>query len=414
MPAAGAPPTGALPTRSVSPPLFWVDTQNTLGEDGHPRVRVTVSVPYNQLHFVRDLEGGYEAVFDISQIFYGKKDRQVAGDVWRHRVRVDHFKETRKRDERFADTQEFQLAAGRYTLVCRVGSFGTSTRSEARRPIVVRGLGDQEFAVVAVELGSCDRPLERATGLEDVAFEPIPSRRVGEPLPPVCARIELFDRRSTGAPQRVRCELKIIDDFGHVHGKEGYSLSTTGLRTEFVVSVPVTELAPGAYKLECVGERQGETAALASRFEVDGSRIDLSRNYDEMLELASLFLDENVRGRLGGLEDIEARQAAWEALWAAHDPDPDTAANPLQDEFFQRIRVAGERYSVRGRPGWQSDRGKVFVRNGDPSSIEYQPAQGFSSPAFEIWRYRSDNLTYVFADHSGFGDFVLVRPGLPY
>jgi hypothetical protein len=48
---------------------------------------------------------------------------------------------------------------------------------------------------------------------------------------------------------------------------------------------------------------------------------------------------------------------------------PATPGNEFRDEFFQRIRHAAENFGEVGRPGWQTDRGEVFVVLGPPDFV---------------------------------------------
>jgi GWxTD domain-containing protein len=59
----------------------------------------------------------------------------------------------------------------------------------------------------------------------------------------------------------------------------------------------------------------------------------------------------------------------------------------------RRIAYANERFRDE-RPGWQTDRGRTYIRFGPPDEIE-------SYPAVEIWSYRhidglGDNITFQF------------------
>jgi GWxTD domain-containing protein len=175
--------------------------------------------------------------------------------------------------------------------------------------------------------------------------------------------------------------------------------------------MPVESLGPGTYVLELTAAYRGENASSSREFEIDASRIDIERNYDDYVELVRYYLGdeaEELRGAPPG-----ERRARWDAFWKERDPDPGTPENERLDEFISRIRVAADRFPERGKPGWDTDRGKVYIRYGEPEDIEQVPA-GFNAPAYEIWRYTSRNLTFVFADTGGFGEYILVQPSSPF
>jgi GWxTD domain-containing protein len=79
--------------------------------------------------------------------------------------------------------------------------------------------------------------------------------------------------------------------------------------------------------------------------------------------------------------------------------------------FFKRLKEARLKFKEGGVEGWQTDRGRVYVRNGPPDRIESQPGvAGSMSPysMFEIWYYDATNARYVFEDFGGSGTYTLV------
>jgi GWxTD domain-containing protein len=188
-------------------------------------------------------------------------------------------------------------------------------------------------------------------------------------------------------------------------------MARSGERSGFLAGVPADSLGPGTYHVELTANYRGEAGSAAREFEIDASRIDIERDYEDYVDLARVYLGDEaevLRGVPPG-----ARRARWEEFWKERDPDPSTPENEKLEEFVARVRVAADRYGERGRPGWGTDRGKVYIRYGEPGDVEQVPA-GFNTPAYEIWRYTERNLTFVFADTGGFGEYVLVQPSSPF
>lgn len=70
------------------------------------------------------------------------------------------------------------------------------------------------------------------------------------------------------------------------------------------------------------------------------------------------------------LEDDSSRGLFIERFWAKRDPTPNTLANEYRQLFWQRVREANERFLDSSRPGWMTDRGKIHVLYGPPTTIE--------------------------------------------
>jgi len=119
------------------------------------------------------------------------------------------------------------------------------------------------------------------------------------------------------------------------------------------------------------------------------------------------WLDEDVRWIITD-EELSAfkklannaeRDVFIEGFWQRRDPTPDTAENEYKEEHYRRIAYANEHYAA-GMPGWRTDRGRIYVMYGPPTSIDSHPMGGpyqrsseegggsTSTFPFEVWRYR--------------------------
>jgi len=263
--------------------------------------------------------------------------------------------------------------------------------------------------VTGLEIGTCADSLGYVVDAAAHEFALSLDRRFGDPLPPVCARVQVFDPAVHVAGETtIRLTLQVLDPDDEILERAGYIITVDSPRSSLLVDVPIEDLIPGTYQLRITIDREGETAVIDRAFEIDASRIDLTRNYDDLVRLASIFLDEDVGDEIDAVPEEERKQA-WAEFWRQRDPDPDSERNALLDEFFRRIRVSASRFGARGRAGWDTDRGRVYVRYGEPDDVETIP-RGFNSPAYEIWRYLEEGVTFTFADMTGFGDFLMVQP----
>ncbi len=93
-------------------------------------------------------------------------------------------------------------------------------------------------------------------------------------------------------------------------------------------------------------------------------------------------------------------------FWKEMDPNPETEKNELMDEYFRRVNYANQNFSGMGEDGWLTDRGRIFIKFGEPDDIERHPFESNSLP-YEIWRYYNLRKVFVFIDRTGFGDYYL-------
>jgi GWxTD domain-containing protein len=143
------------------------------------------------------------------------------------------------------------------------------------------------------------------------------------------------------------------------------------------------------------------------------------------------WLDEDVRWIITD-EELSAfkklttnaeRDQFIEAFWQRRDPTPDTAENEYKEEHYRRITYANEHYAA-GMPGWKTDRGRIYITFGPPTSIDSHPMGGpYQRPSeegggstttfpFEVWRYRylegiGQEIEIEFVDDCGCGSYQM-------
>jgi GWxTD domain-containing protein len=59
-----------------------------------------------------------------------------------------------------------------------------------------------------------------------------------------------------------------------------------------------------------------------------------------------------------------------ERFWARRDPSPGSLANEYRQMFWERVQGANSLFLDSHKPGWMTDRGKIYVLYGPPTKIE--------------------------------------------
>lgn len=94
----------------------------------------------------------------------------------------------------------------------------------------------------------------------------------------------------------------------------------------------------------------------------------------------------------------EERERFIEQFWRRRDSDLKTSRNEFKEEHYRRIAYANERFAS-GKPGWKTDRGRIYIIHGPPDEIEeslggtyerplYEGGGTTSTFPFQRWRYR--------------------------
>ncbi len=81
-------------------------------------------------------------------------------------------------------------------------------------------------------------------------------------------------------------------------------------------------------------------------------------------------------------------------------------------EIAPRFEYADAHYSEGTRPGFKTDRGRIYIKFGIPDEIEKSTVGDEESRPFEHWQYYN-GLEFIFVDIRGTGEFTLIWTNAP-
>ncbi len=246
--------------------------------------------------------------------------------------------------------------------------------------------------------------------------------------------------------------LAIRDDTGEEILARADTVAAPGGLFVHAPRVAVRDLPAGTYDLE-VGIREfgsNRTVSTSRAFSVIWSEGFWGLTEEEILDEARVLLTERDYDRFKEMQSGD-REAYLAAFWTSHDPSPNTARNELREVFQGRVDFANRNYSTSFERGMVSDRGRIFIRYGQPDEVtrEVLPQMGSSlsdilngsdgsdadlgritssnsnaldTRPYEIWSFTrlgeplfperestmsTTGLTFIFVDEQGIGNYVL-------
>jgi GWxTD domain-containing protein len=367
-------------------------------EEDSTLVLLALSLPSRVLGFIREGDS-YSAVYSV------RLDLRQGATIVRQLearevVRVATFRETSRSDESVIWQQAIRLAPGRYTMSIAVRDEGA-----------VRGTVEE----VSIEV---PRLRDGALGTPVPVYEVIP-RSAADSLPRLLARPRstvtfgvdtvlpvYIEAVGAGAPSTVMASL--VGEGNLTLWSRPVELDARGSVRSAILPLPVNRMGVGV-----------TTLLVASATDTARTRIFVSlgddlpiATFDEMLGYLRWFATPE---RLRPLRDAppERRAEVWSDFLRSTDPVPGSAEHEGLRDYFQRIRVANQRFRDDGVIGWQSDRGTAFVALGEPDNIYDSGAMDPSARVRQqVWEYRELRLQLVFVDQTGFGRWRLSPAGM--
>lgn len=429
----------------ASPPqqgLLLHAVRSYRAEQRRTEVNAFVQVPYVALESTRDDSAG------VLSYRVGVKVTDSTGLTLLQQSWQNHAPAGIRRPDAFAvEMVRFSVAPGRYLLEVSVDD--SVSGHQVKSSIDIEGY-TKEPPASDLLLSPKIRPVSAG----DTVPQPA-ELRWGRMLVTASARLELTPLRSTAyylleayadSDATGTLAMRVVDSAGS-------SLVTT---RPTPVQVPagggvlkgqldLVGLPPGRYTLQASLNIAGQAversagftmAPLEQTLEKAVARRDADRltdeGYFEAMDESELQAAKEPLGLIAGSGELSkygkdlslrAKRRFLADFWQARDPTPGTPVNETRQRFYEAVAYADRTYGEKGRasvPGWKTDRGRIYVRNGTPEEVLQRPQAG-RSPPYEVWRFRrAKDLYYVFVDRAnGLGNYQLVHsndikePGQP-
>lgn len=341
---------------------------------------------------------------------------------------------------------DFAVAPGSYRLDVSVAD--SASGRHASSGVQLRGLSPADGAsdlLIAPEM--------RVANTDDTVPRP-GEFRTGNNLVTAVARVTLTPLRPT-----LYYLLEAYADSGTSGTMSAVIRDSTGTTSVKTPEVPVSitgggsmlqgqldlaGLPPGTYSMTATLNIAGRAIERSAEFTMAGLHETLAR--DSARREADLITDEGYFASLNSAQLDSAKapliyvadsreMGTWNAsmsdqtkrrflttFWQKRDPTPGTARNERREQFYEAIAYANRIYKEGGRkatPGWRSDRGRIYAKNGATEDIYRRQQEGLAPP-YEVWRYtKGKAYFYIFADRTGFGAYQLIysndpkEPGVP-
>jgi GWxTD domain-containing protein len=391
--------TVPLPACSPGIPYYCADAACFLDGSEHT-LEVYVGICNDALQFVKS-RSGYKASADVLIVVHDDDNCQVTGDTYRIRLKAPSYDKTNSMDSCVTRAIRFGAEPGDFKMTIRVTDRDTSMGSIVRTEIEVPDLSTapamSDIVFLYAEPGRKDR---RWPG-----YRPSIRRVFKETHGSVTFYYELYDTELTDSLQVMYEVIEDEDDRVFV----SYPAPVRGPATAHVDKIPVDSLSNGRYLLKVsVTDPDGDLVLSRSEeFEVSTDTFYLGKDLEDAVALLHYIADRGFAERLVKAPQ-EERRTLWEQFWREKDPTPMTPRNEFYEEHLKRFKYADRAFRTNMSEGWRTDRGRIHIIYGPPDEIESQGMEIDQDPT-EIWYYTSSGRTFVFVDHTGFGDYILAN-----
>lgn len=394
----------SLDNVNLNKEYFYLDPLVFSSRDSlNARLDLYIELPLENIQFKRNhTNDKYEAFIDYFITIKDSKDKIIYNNSYSEAMSNSENEQKKISEKSVYAIKQFYLQAGNYILNFTLKDKNSQKEYTKDYDIKVKDFGKGKYNFSDIMLVSSYK--EDEVGKKEIS--PIINGNIGN-LKDFYLFFEIYNN-ILDSNSGTSFEYKIIDDKNKTL-QEGnyYYILDSGLNKK-IEKISTNLFYIGNFKLEIKDKKTKEVVASRDLFyrwdfiPVNLKNLDLA--ISQLIYLASSDELEYIKKA----KTKEEKERRFLKFWRDKDPSPGTSKNELMIEYYNRIKIANERYS-HYVDGWKTDMGMVYIIYGNPSNIERHPFESDSKP-YEIWEYYDLKKRFIFVDDSGFGDYRLTIP----
>lgn len=371
------------------------------------RVEFFYAIPYDQLLYVQT-DSGLVAGFIVRLELVGLDHSfRQEGTIFK-RARVQSFVEALAAQRVFVDGFSVTAPPGRYRFKIAVAETSSAGQTEGTREetLQLRGFKD-DLALSSLQVGSTALT-DTVTGA--VSVIPNPTHRFSDRgLEALYVYYEGYNLSPDSNTYQVRAAIirsrsgkpdTVVQTSPLVRAKQGTSVA-------YAMGISVAGVEPGTYTLGLeLTDVAAQRSVTAGRDFVIGSTAPeaaaVSPHLDRLSPIERKYYDQihylatpNQVAYYQALSD-SGKLAYLAKFWGVRN----------LAEFSRRMETADGRYRQLKAAGYNTDRGRIYVKYGEPDAVEQKVIEAETRPR-EYWHYYSNGNAFVFIDIRGDGNYRL-------
>ncbi len=392
---------------TASPLQFYLDWSAFRHTADSCRVEFYYGVPYDQLTF-QPVEGELVALFDVTLTMQGLTSHFSETGTIRKRARLRSFQEAITSKRLFVDQFSVIAPPGTYHIQVQLtDTLNSGTIVDTITvPDLSRGLGLSSIQLAAGLIK------DTLTGRLAIVPNPRHTFPVTEHL-----NLYLYFEGYGLAPDSTNYEVRYAL-LNQATGDTVISSSPivrqkTGTSTALTLELGLDSIKPGDYKIavQLTDPGANQTASAEHPLTIASETptpptpspftLTLSPREERYYREIQFLATPRELAYYNSLSDSgKTAYLAW--FWSRHN----------LGEFVRRMETAETRFKTARTPGVKTDRGRIYVKYGEPDAVERKTMEMEIKPR-EYWFYYQEGLTFIFVDLRGDGNYRLVWTNSP-
>ncbi len=384
-----------------SPKYFQEMLDFSSGQKNLTRVDIFVQIPYTSVQFIKK-DSLFVAGYTITLSVYDKdKEKLMLEKTWSELIKLKDFDETNSKENSALAMRSFYLKPGDYFLRSSLQDNESQAQYSSETPFKVRSISG-DVAVSDIMILAKRKEEAGKTKIVPYVSLNVANFKIGLPV-----FYEIYSKK----PRKINICYSILDNDKKNIYSDTVSRSIDSGKTQIIYTLKDSSFSLGFYNL-VINVKDSDNTTLASvdkRFfsrwiGVPSTIKDLNKAIEEMIYIASTSQINYIKDGKTQKEKLKR----FMEFWKKQNPVSSDPVNKVFNEYYARVDYANEHFGDYF-PGWRSDRGMVFILLGPPDNIDRHPFDMDSKP-YEVWTYYQLDISLVFVDQTGFGNYRLITP----
>ncbi|MBN2089796.1 GWxTD domain-containing protein [candidate division KSB1 bacterium] len=361
------------------------------------RLLLAMSVAQEKIQFTKD-NSVYHAEFVISTEIQDKKGKSLALRDFTEKVELTNFSATVKSSHIKKWLGFFDLTPDKYIIKVKIFDVKSKLEGHFRR----------EVELIDFTKGPIQSSHILFTNEETIdfkTFESVLVRFVDDKPDSLYAFLEFVTMEET-APIKITYQVQDINNNTvFQNGTEG---NLKKWYNQAFLPIDIKALKPGLNRIVINYEFLSKSHTTDTKIYVNwGEKQVQQANLKLSIEHLKVVANPGDVKKIQKAKASE-RDSLLAGYWKERDPTPGTDKNELYDEFYSRIQDANKLFHFSKRDGWNTDRGRIYIKYGPPEEIlrDIQGTEAFAR--YEIWYYHQLRRQFIFYDRLGSGEFRLL------
>lgn len=376
-------------------PLVFYPLDSSVG-----RLDIYIDIPLENLQFKKaGSNDNYESSFDLKIIVKDFANQQIFTQTFTEKITSTKNEQKNIDEQTATNLKSFYLKSGSYKIFFSLKDRNSGNEYYKEFPVNVKD--PKVDRVVASDIMLLSDYSVDANGEQEIT--PLIRGNIG-----TLESFYIFAEIQNNSEEEVfrTYNLRTVDDKNQTIFDTLISVDIKKGKNTVIVKLNTANYSIGNFVLKV---SDGSREITGTTFVYKWSDIPISvKDLDEAVSQLMYIATNKELDHIKDAPNNDEKLKRFIKFWKSIDPSPRTPKNEIMIEYYNRIKIANERYS-NYVDGWKTDMGMVFIIYGNPSVIDRHPFESNSKP-YEIWTYYDINRQYIFVDYTGFGDYRLTTP----